>query len=167
MSMVQALLPEFDQEMAKTRQVLEIVPAGDAAWRPHPKSFSMGDLAMHLANLPHWAFLTFTQTEYDVAEPEGAPDTERRFQSTPSLLATLDANVEQARAALAAAPDESLLVPWTLKHRGQTVFTLPRAAVFRSFVLNHVIHHRGQLTVYLRLRDVALPRLYGPTADAG
>jgi uncharacterized damage-inducible protein DinB len=155
------LLPEFDHEMATTRTLLERVPAEHIAFKPHPKSSSLGDLALHLANLPRWALLTVEQTEFDVA----APADKRTFTTTVQLVAGYDALVAQARAALAAASDETLGQPWTLKSGEHTVFTMPRVGVLRSFVLNHSIHHRAQLGVYLRMNDVPLPEMYGPTAD--
>lgn len=159
-----ALLPEFDHEMASTRKVLERVPDADAAWRPHPKSWSLGDLSAHLANIPYWGSLTLTENEYDLAPPGGSAP-RRKFEGTAANVKDFDGKVSAARVALAAASDADLMAPWTLKKGGKNMFTLPRVAVLRSLVLSHMIHHRGQLTVYLRLRDVPLPNLYGPTAD--
>jgi uncharacterized damage-inducible protein DinB len=164
MTIADALLPEFDQEMASTRRVLAVVPTADAAWKPHPKSFSLGDLALHLANLPRWVVMTLDRTELDLDGPEAARGG-RRFDSVEALLEGFDRIVADARGALATATDGAMLAPWTLRAGGSAVFTLPRAAVLRTFVLSHMIHHRGQLSVYLRLRDVPLPPLYGPTAD--
>ena len=165
MSIADAFLPEFDQEMSKTRQVLERVPEADHAWKPHPKSFSMGELALHLANIPTWTAVSLTQSEFDM-NPDEPPDNPiRDFESVAALLATLDKNVKDARDAIASTDDQTFMADWTLKDSGKALFTMPRAAVIRSFVINHVIHHRGQLTVYLRLRDVPLPFIYGPTAD--
>ncbi len=159
-----ALLPEFDHEMANTRKVLERVPDADASWRPHPKSWTLGDLGAHLANIPHWGVLALTQSEFDLSPPgEAAP--RRKFEGAAANLRDFDTKLSAARAALAMASDSDLMAPWTLKKTGKSMFTLPRLAILRSFVLNHMIHHRGQLTVYLRLRDVPLPNLYGPTAD--
>ena len=163
MTLTEILLPEFDHEMRTTRTVLERVPAKDAAWRPHPKSTSLGDLALHLATIPGWLAPTLKQTELDLAPKPGmAP---QAFESVEKLLATFDDNVRSARTALAEAKDADFGVPWTLKAAGNTIFTLPRGPVVRSFILSHMVHHRGQLTVYLRLRDVPLPSVYGPTAD--
>ncbi len=165
MTISASLLPEFDQETKNTRAVLERVPEDQAGWKPHPKSYSLGELALHLANLPTWGALTLEQTSFDLSSGSGAQT--RSFTTTQDLLATFDANSAAARAALAAASDADLMVGWTLLNKGTPVFSLPRVAVFRSFVMNHAIHHRGQLTVYLRLRDVPLPSIYGPTADGG
>lgn len=163
MPLAQSLLPEFDHEMRSTRTVLERVPAEHAAWKPHDKSFALGDLALHVAQLPVWAVITMQTTEFDLGAPR---DDDRSWKGRDALLATFDESVKNARAAIAAAGDDTLLAPWTLRRGEQVVFSLPRIAVLRSFVMNHLIHHRGQLSVYLRLRDVPLPEVYGPTADS-
>ncbi|HEX7183198.1 MAG TPA: DinB family protein [Thermoanaerobaculia bacterium] len=160
-----ALLPEFDHEMATTRRLLERVPEEKAAWKPHPKSFSLGDLSVHIANLLTWLAMTLDRTELDLSPPGGEAFKSPRFESTSQLLATFDEGVRKARAALAEVSDEDLRVPWTLKNAGTEIFTMPRVVTLRSFVFNHLIHHRGQLSVYLRLNDVPLPSIYGPTAD--
>ena len=165
MSLAEILLPEFDHEMASTRKMLEIVPAADAGWRPHPKSTALGDLAAHLARIPLWGRYTLETAELDLGLPENAGLAAVTFTTTPKLVETFDRNVREARANLAAASDADMAVVWTLKNAGRTIFSMPRAAVLRGFVLSHMIHHRGQLSVYLRLRDVPLPSLYGPTAD--
>jgi uncharacterized damage-inducible protein DinB len=165
MTLAQTLLPEFDQEMASTRKLLALVPKARTGWKPHPKSWSLADLSVHVANLPVWAVLTMKSSELDLAPPGGKAFQSPTFSSTDATVKTFDANAAQARAAIAAASDADLLAPWTLKKGGVTMFTLPRAACLRSFVMNHLIHHRGQLTVYLRLCDVPLPPIYGPTAD--
>lgn len=165
MSIVQTLLPEFDHEMANTRRLLEVVPAADAAWKPHPKSSSLGDLAAHIATLPRWARLVLEQPELDLGSPANASIAKVPFTTVPELLEQFDRHVREARAALASVTDAAMGVTWTLKNRGTTIFSMPRAAVVRGFILSHMIHHRGQLSVYLRLRDVPLPSLYGPTAD--
>jgi uncharacterized damage-inducible protein DinB len=165
MSIAQTLLPEFDQEMKTTRAMLAVVPDAKAAWKPHAKSWSLGDLAMHVANLVSWTAITLKQTELDLNPPGGAGWKPRAFTTVEALVADFDANVKAAREAIAAARDEDLAVVWTLKSAGAKVFAMPRAACLRFFVMNHVIHHRGQLSVYLRLCDVPLPRVYGPTAD--
>ena len=161
MAINEALLAEFDQEIATTRRLLERVPAKDAGWRPHPKSYALGDLAVHVATLPSWVAATMGLPELDLATV--APPAP--FTTGESLLAYFDANAQAGRAALAQAADADFGVPWTLKNAGAVIFTLPRAVVLRSFVLSHMIHHRAQLGVYLRMRDVPLPPSYGPTAD--
>jgi uncharacterized damage-inducible protein DinB len=165
MSIVQTLLPEFDHEMANTRRMLEAVPAADAAWKPHAKSSSLGDLAAHVATLAQWARLVLEQPELDLGSPANASIAKVPFTTVPELLEQFDRHVREARAALASVADAAMGATWTLKNRGTTIFSMPRAAVVRGFILSHMIHHRGQLSVYLRLRDVPLPSLYGPTAD--
>lgn len=166
MSIAQSLLPELNHEMATTRTLLERIPEDRASWKPHPRSTALGDLAAHIANLPSLVQRTIHLTEVDMSPPGGPGYTPPQFTSTADLLATFDAHVEGARAAIAGVADSELMVPWSLKKDGHTIFTMPRAAVLRSFVLNHLIHHRGQLSVYLRLNEVPLPSIYGPTADA-
>jgi len=164
MALKDSLLPEFDHEMGSTRRILERVPEADFAWKPHEKSFSLGQLATHIANLPTWLGTTFDQTEFDAAEiPDGGRPTVPASRA--ELLKRFDENVRAGRAKLDAQTDPTMFALWTFKNAGHAVFTMPRAAVVRSFVMNHIIHHRGQLTVYLRLRNVPLPSLYGPTAD--
>ena len=160
-----ALLAEYDQEVANTRKTLERVPEGKFDWRPHPKSGTLIWLASHVANLTGWAKETLTQSELDLAPGGKQPEMPPPPKTTKELLAFLDKNVAGGRAALAAVTDEQMFQPWSLKRNGQVLMTLPRAAVLRSFVLNHLIHHRAQLTVYLRLLDVPVPALYGPSAD--
>jgi len=165
LSIAATLLPEFDQEMAVTRRLLVLVPEADAGWKPHPKSFALGDLAAHIVNLLAWADLTFMHTEFDVNPPGGEPVQAPRFKGTADLLERFDAGVVRVRALLAGQPDEAFAIHWTLLNGGQTVLSMPRLACWRGFIMNHIIHHRGQLSVYLRLRDVPLPSIYGPTAD--
>jgi uncharacterized damage-inducible protein DinB len=165
MSLVQTLVPEFDQEMANTRRLLEIIPEADAAWRPHRKSYSLGNLGAHIALLPLWGNFVLRQPELDLGLPANAAIAQAPFTTVAELLDQFDRRVREARAALVSTPDAAMGATWTLKNRGTPVFSAPRAGVLRSFVLSHMIHHRGQLSVYLRLRDVALPSLYGPTAD--
>jgi uncharacterized damage-inducible protein DinB len=163
MALKDALLPEFDHEMGTTRRVLERVPEAEFAWKPHEKSFSLGQLAGHVANIPHWVDAIVQNTVFDLAD---AVDTRPKLpESRAALLAQFEKNVTVARAGIAGITDPELLAPWTFKNNGQVVFVMPRAAALRSFVMNHMIHHRGQLTVYLRLQNVPLPPVYGPTAD--
>jgi uncharacterized damage-inducible protein DinB len=163
MGLSQALLPEFDQEMANTRKTLERVPEDKLGWKPHEKSGTMGWLADHVATLPRLAVFALEQDSVDVATvPRPSPANSRL-----ELLGTFDKHVAAARAAIAGASDEQLLKPWSLLHSGRTIFTLPRSAVLRSFFMNHCIHHRAQLGVYLRLNNVPVPAIYGPSADEG
>ncbi|HWR96941.1 MAG TPA: DinB family protein [Candidatus Methanoperedens sp.] len=158
-----ALLAEYDHEIATTRRFLERVPAPAAAWRPHPKSAALGELAVHLATLPWWLEVALTTTELELSTTPHPP----AFSTVETLLATFDRNAAAGRVALAATADAGFAVPWALKSGGKTIFSLPRAGVVRSFVLSHLIHHRAQLGIYLRLRDVPLPSCYGPSADSG
>jgi uncharacterized damage-inducible protein DinB len=163
MALADALLPEFDHEMTVTRKLLERVPEDQFDWKPHQKSMSLGELAQHVATIPMWGAVTLGETELDVAGRPPLPP----FTTRHELLSFFDRNVADARRALAGRGDGELMVPWALKQGTRTIFSMPRAAVLRSFVLNHLVHHRGQLSVYLRLRDVALPSIYGPSADEG
>ncbi len=165
MAIKESILPEFDHEMATTRKLLERVPEAKADWQPHPKSMTLGKLSIHVATLPQWAITTMKQTELDMNPPGGEPMKQAVFESTAAMLATFDAKVREARAAIAAAEDKDFMVPWAFKNGGQVIFSMPRVAVLRSFVTNHLIHHRGQLSVYLRLNDVPIPSIYGPSAD--
>ena len=167
MSLSEMILPEFEQEMANTRKTLERVPDDNFDWKPHAKSSSLGGLATHLANIPSWTTFTFAQDELDIAPPGEPPFTLEQAKSTADLLSAFDKNVADARAALAGAGDEQWLGKWSLLRGGNTIMTLPRAAVMRGFVLSHLIHHRAQLGVYLRLLDVPVPAIYGPSADEG
>jgi uncharacterized damage-inducible protein DinB len=167
MGLSQSLLPEFDHEMANTRKVLERVPENRGDFRPHPKSMALGRLAGHLAELPGFAASALTTESLDFAPVGGPPRTPYVMTSRKELLDRFDAGVAGARAALAAATDEELDRPWTLSVGGRKIFTLPRKAALRGFVLSHSIHHRAQLGVYLRMNDVPVPGLYGPSADEG
>jgi uncharacterized damage-inducible protein DinB len=159
MSIGQTLLPEFDLEMATTRRLLERVPSDKGAWKPHPKSFSLGHLAQLVATMPGWVTKTIRDTQIDLATSPGYS-----LEKTETLLGQFDQHVREAREALASAKDPDFDVMWSLKRGDQTLFSAPRGTVVRSHI-NHLIHHRGQLTVYLRLVDVPLPSIYGPTAD--
>jgi uncharacterized damage-inducible protein DinB len=165
MALRDALLPEFDMEMANTRKVLERVPMEHLAFKPHPKSGSLEWLAWHVSDLPAWVAETVNKDELDFA-PVGVPrPAPTKIQSCEHLLENFDKKVADARAAIAGVSDERLAGPWTLKAGEQLIFTMPRTMVLRSFVMNHMIHHRAQLGVYLRLKDVAVPGMYGPSAD--
>jgi uncharacterized damage-inducible protein DinB len=159
------LLPEFDQEMANTRKMLERVPDGRFGWKPHPKSWTMGTLATHVANLPQWTVETLNRDELDIA-PVGQPPYKAEVAgSQKQLLEFFDANIASARKVLTSATDEEMVKPWKLLAGGKEIFTMPKIAVLRSFVMNHIIHHRAQLSVLLRLNDVDVPGMYGPSAD--
>ena len=161
MAIADALVPEFDHEMTTTRKLLERVPEDKFDWKPHEKSFSLGALAAHLATLPVWGAETLNKSEIDIGgdRPQSAPP------SKADLLANFDKNVAATRAALTGKTDAELMGVWSLKRGGHTIFTMPKTVVWRSFVLNHLVHHRGQLSVYLRMLDVPIPSIYGPSAD--
>ena len=165
MTLREALLAEFDQEMAHTRKSLERVPDDRMEWRPHPKSSSLGRLATHLAEIPAWGATALQQDSFNLSPPGSAPHEPAFIGSHQEILDLFDKNVATARAALAGVSEESLGKPWSLLTGGTIVFTLPRLTVFRNFVLNHTIHHRAQLGVYFRLNDLPVPALYGPSAD--
>ncbi len=165
MKLGEALLPEFDYEMAGTRKLIERIPERALAWKPHEKSMSMIGLATHLADLLTWGSMTIDQESYDMAPAGSGPRRVEAAVSVKEALARFDANVAKARAAIANATNERLLSPWSLYAGGVKLVTMPRTAVLRRFVLSHLIHHRAQLGVYLRINDVPLPSIYGPTAD--
>jgi len=161
MAIADALLPEFDHEVATTRKVLERVPDGKFDWKPHQKSMSLGQLASHVATLANWGSMTLNASEFDMRGEFEAP----YFGTRAGVLAAFDKEAAAMRAALAGKNDAELMAPWSLKREGKAIFTMPKAAVLRSFVMNHLVHHRGQLSVYLRLNDVPVPSMYGPSAD--
>ena len=164
MSIIHALQQELDQEKETTRRVLERVPGDRLSWKPHDKSMSLGELAGHIANLPMWCSATLQNTTLDL-DAYSNDTRPRQPESQSALLKEFDAKVKAARALLAERSDPELLAAWTLKKAGQEIFTMPRISAIRSFVMNHLIHHRGQLSVYLRLKNVPIPPIYGPTAD--
>ena len=159
MTVAGQLLGELDQEMATTRRLLERVPSDKGEWKPHAKSFPLGHLAQLVALMPGWIARTVRETEIDLAGGAGYS-----YEKTETLLALFDRNVADAKAALERASDADMMVTWSLKMGDRVLMSLPRGAAVRSH-MNHFIHHRGQLTVYLRLVDVPLPSIYGPTAD--
>lgn len=165
MTISDALLPEFDQETKTTRRVLERVPDDKLGWKPHQKSFSMGALATHIVNMLGWTVDTMEKDSFDFAPVGAPPYKEEPVTSQKELLARFDKSVVAARAAIAGASDQKFFQPWSLLSGGQTLFTMPRVACIRGFVMNHTIHHRGQLSVYLRLNDIPVPSIYGPSAD--
>lgn len=159
MSYAETFLPEFDQEMASTRRLLERVPGEKGTWKPHPKSFALGHLAQLVSWMPGWIANTVQETSLDLATAAGYS-----FETTATLLREFDKNVAAARKAVAGSKDADYAASWSLKRGDHVLFTAPRGVVVRNH-LDHLIHHRGQLTVYLRLLDVPLPPIYGPTAD--
>jgi uncharacterized damage-inducible protein DinB len=159
MTVSETLLPEFDQEMAATRRVLERVPDDNPTWKPHPKSFSIAHLAQLLASMSGWIGQVLTNTELDLKSGGGYSN-----EKTQSLLQTFDENVRKSREAIVKTTDADYDVPWSLKMGSNMLFSAPRGVVVRQHI-SHLSHHRGQMTVYLRLLDVPVPSIYGPTAD--
>ncbi len=166
MALNESLMPEFQIEMATTRSFLERVPMEKADWRPHEKSMKMGDLARHLAHLASWVSATIHTSQLDVMSGDDSMSPPAA-NSAAELITHFDRNVEEAKASLGGADDATLLAPWKLTAGGQEIFTMPRIGVLRSMVMNHLIHHRAQLGVYLRMQGIPLPSSYGPSADEG
>lgn len=158
-----ALLAEFDHEMGTTRRLLERIPDEKLSWRPHERSRSLGGLGTHIGNLPHWGDIILNSAFFDLAE---APPQDAEKASRAEILAYFDESVRKARACLDKT-DAELVARWALKRDGHEMFSMPKATAFRIFVLYHTVHHRGQLSVYLRLNGVPVPPMYGPTADEG
>jgi uncharacterized damage-inducible protein DinB len=159
MTIAETLIPEFDEEMATTRRVLERVPADKGAWKPHEKSFPLGHLAQLVSRMPGWLTNAIRTPELNLAGFGGYT-----LEPTETLLAEFDRLVREAREAIGAANDADFALPWSLKFGDQVLFTATRRTIVRQ-TINHLVHHRGQLTVYLRLLDIPVPKIYGPTAD--
>ena len=165
MALSDAFVAEFDHEMEGTRKTLERVPDGKFDWKPHEKSYTMQALASHLANIPSWMAMTLNQDSLDIM-PEGkSAFNTPQAADTAELLKFFDENVAEARKILAGTSDETFMQNWTLLAAGKEVFTMPKVAVVRAFIFSHMIHHRAQLGLYLRMNDVPVPALYGPSAD--
>jgi len=165
MMISQSMLAEFDMEAASTRRVLERVPEAQGAFKPHQKSMSLARLAGHIAEMPTWAAATLSHDEFDMRPADGPTLEAYVLKSTAEAVAFFDENLRIARELLASATDETMMRPWSLKDGGKVLMTMPKVAVLRGFVMNHMIHHRAQLLVYLRMNDVPIPGLYGPSAD--
>lgn len=159
-----ALIGELEHEAATTRTCFERIPAEKFAWKPHEKSMEFGKLASHVAEMFGWTPVTLQNSELDFAKMDYKPF---EPQSTDDLLEFLDKNVAEAIETLRNTPDEVFMENWTMRNGDTVYFTMPKVAVMRSFVMNHIVHHRGQLSVYLRLNDIAVPSIYGPSADEG
>ncbi len=165
MPIIDLLLPEYDQEMANTRKMLAAIPDDRLDFKPHQKAFVLKSLAIHLATIPEWTADTIEKSELDFAPEGGSGYKPPDLKSQKELLEAFDAGAAKGRKALAGASDEVLMQPWSLLQTGKVLFTMPRYTVVRSFVMNHLIHHRAQLGLYLRLTDQKVPGMYGPTAD--
>lgn len=164
MTLRDTLLPELDQEAAVTRRLLERVPDEAFAWQPHERSMSLGRLATHLAELVRWGNSILDRDSYDLDDSTGRAHVE---PSRADVLSLFDRHVSEVRRNLAGRSDAELFAPWALRRGGRIVMTMPKVAALRRFLLNHLVHHRGQLSVYLRLQNVPLPPIYGPSADEG
>jgi uncharacterized damage-inducible protein DinB len=167
MKMTDLFLGELEREAAGTRRVLERVPEGRNDWKPHEKSMSLGRLATLVASMPSWVVMMVKQDELDLHPPGGSQYKPEELRTSRELVEALDGNVAQAREALAHTTDEHLMTPWRFKVAGRVVSEQPRHIMLRDAVFNHLAHHRGQLTVYLRLNGAPVPAIYGPSADEG
>jgi len=165
MTYADSILPEFDHEMANTRKVLERLPDDRLNWQPHPKSHTIGWNANHVADLLNWLVVTLTKPSLDIAPVGGPPYVLPKLTSRQEILELFDRNVSAARKAIVEAKDQDVASPWSLLRGGTPIFTMPRAAVVRGIVLNHLIHHRAHLCAYLRLNDIPVPGMYGPSGD--
>jgi uncharacterized damage-inducible protein DinB len=165
MSYADTILPEFDQEMANTRKVLERIPDDKLDWQPHPRSHTIGWNANHVADMPNWVVVTLTQPSLDIAPVSGEPYVTPKLTSRAEILDLFDRNVAAARKAISEVNDAEMGDSWSLLSGGNPIFTMPRSAMVRSFILNHIIHHRAHLCVYLRLNDIPVPGMYGPSGD--
>lgn len=165
MSIAESILPEFEQEMAGTRKALERIPDDKLDWKAHPKSNTIGWVSAHLAEIPGWVEGTLTQDSWDINPVGGEPYKSPTATSRKQVLDLFDKNVAAARQAIASTADDAFMKQWSLLSGGNPIITMPRLAVIRTFVVNHAIHHRAHLCVYLRLNDIPVPALYGPSGD--
>jgi uncharacterized damage-inducible protein DinB len=163
MAIKDGLLAEYDHEMGTTRKLLERIPEDKLSWKPHERSRTLGELSTHLSGLPQWGSTILNDSSFDLAV--GPPDT-ATHTSRAAVLDQFDAAVKKTRASMDKS-DAEYAARWSLKRGGHEIFSMPRVAAFRSFILNHMIHHRGQLSLYLRLTNVPVPAIYGPSADEG
>jgi uncharacterized damage-inducible protein DinB len=166
MRMSESLLPEFDDEMACTRKFLELVPDEKLGWKPHEKSMTMGQLAWHLSDMPSWCNDTFKQDTLTLSQDDYQKKVvEREGKGKKEILAGFDKYLKDARTQLAGADDAVMARQWKMIWAGETIIDMPRSQVLRKWVMNHLIHHRAQLGVFLRLNGIAIPGAYGPSAD--
>lgn len=165
MRIAEGYIIEFDAEMANTRRILELVPEALLDYRPHPKSMNMARLAGHIAEMGAWGTSTAKLDSLDISPVDGPAFEPYVAEKTSALLDFFDNAVAGAREAILQLSDEAMLKPWTLNRAGHELFTMPRIAVLRSMILSHIIHHRAQLGVYLRINDIPIPGMYGPSAD--
>ena len=165
MTIAKSILPEFDIEMAGTRKTLERIPDDKLDWKAHDKSNTIGWVASHLAEIPGWVEGTLTQDSWDINPVDGEPYKTPELGSRQEILELFDANVAAARKRISQTPDDEFAKPWSLLSEGEALITMPKLGVIRTWVLNHTIHHRAHLCVYLRLNDIPVPALYGPLGD--
>lgn len=165
MTIAQVFLAEFDHEMNNTRRMLECVPDEALDFKPHAKSMTMGRLAGHVAEMPGWGVHTAELDKLDIRPPDGPVFEAFEAPSRKAALELFDKHVAEARTAIAQVSDDAMSTSWTLLMQDRPVFTMPRITVLKSMILNHIIHHRAQLSVYLRMNEVAIPGMYGPSAD--
>lgn len=165
MTIAQIFLAEFDAEMRNTRRMLECIRDEILAFQPHPKSMTLRRLAGHISEMPAWGAITVKSTELDIRPVHGRAFEPFEASTCAETLAFFDRNVAEAKKAIAGTSDAALQATWTLLARGEPLFAMPRSQVLKSMVLNHIIHHRAQLSVYLRMKDVPIPGMYGPSAD--
>ena len=165
MGRIESFLSEYEQITKNVRTTLERIPENKFDWKPHEKSFSMGDLASHIVNLQTWLNVTLNLEEFDMHPPEGEEIIQPKASNKKELLEMFEKNFEEAKKCLSDTPEQKLMDSWSLLSGGKTLFTMPKVAVVRSFVLNHTIHHNAQLGVYLRLNDIPVPAIFGPSAD--
>jgi len=165
MSLAKGLLAELDQECAMTRKVLDRLPDGKFDWKPHPRSMSLGELGSHLAEVLFWIRAALEHGSFDIWPVGGQPYRPETLATRDAVLRSFDQNLSDGQPFLERATDAALLEPWSLQKKGAKIFEQQRTEVIRSMILNHMVHHRGQLTVYLRMNEVPLPALYGPSAD--
>ena len=163
-TMSSILIAEIEQEAVSARKCMERIPTEKFDWKPHEKSMTFSRLASHIAEMFGWTAATLQNPELDFAKMDYTP-----FEptTTADLVEFFDKNVAESIDVLRNTPDEAFFENWTMRKGEQVYFTMPKAVVMRSFILNHIIHHRGQLSVYLRLNDISVPSLYGPSADEG
>lgn len=165
MAIAEAFVAEFDSELRSTRRMLESVPDSALDYQPHAKSMNLARLAGHVAEMPSWGILTAQQRELDISPKDGPQYQPYITTGRDAMLKFFDKYHAEAKEVIGALSDEAMREPWTLLARGEPIFTMPRIQVLKSMVLNHMIHHRAQLSVYLRMNDVPIPGMYGPSAD--
>ncbi|MEO8593311.1 MAG: DinB family protein [Candidatus Solibacter sp.] len=165
MNISDALLPELDQELATTRKCLSRIPEDKFNYKPHPKSFDMISLAVHISTMLGWGVTTLQADSFDYAPEGGEPYVAPTVKTNTELMELFEKGAAEFRSMLAAADNEAMMKPWSLLGGGKVMFTMPKVAVIRGMIFNHIVHHRGQLSVYLRMCDIPVPAMYGPSAD--